>query len=96
MAHGGHLAKSYTTPWTVRAYDALSGNPISIGGGIALGLLVAFFVGLVVAGNSGSSTPDELRVAATQILITAYCATAYAYLLKTAHRTTRDLSPRPI
>lgn len=93
MAHGGHLAQSYTTPWTVKAYDALSGNPILIGGGIALGLLVAFFVGLVVAGNSGSSTPDELRVAATQILITAYCATAYAYLLKTAHRTTLDLSP---
>ena len=87
------MAKSYTTPWTVRAYDALPGNPISIGAGFAFGLLVAFFVGFVVAGNAGSATPDELRVAATQILITAYCATAYAYLLKRAHRTTRDLSP---
>ena len=38
------------------------------------------------------STPDDLRIAVTQILITAYSAAAYAYLLMSAQKTTRDLS----
>ena len=86
------FAKSYTTPWTSRAYDALPGNPISIGTGFAIGLLIAFFVGRAIFGNDNDATPEELRVAVTQILITAYCATAYAYLLTAARRTTHKLS----
>ena len=86
------LAKSYTTPWTLRAYDALPGKPFSIGTVLAVGLLVAFFIGRAILGNSDNAVPDELRVAVTQILITAYCATAYAYVLMMARRTTHELS----
>ncbi len=101
MARSGHfefghrtdsLAKSYTTPWTLRAYDALPGNPVSIGAVLAVGLLTAFFVGRAILGGADSSEPGELRVAITQILITAYCATAYAYVLMMARRTTREFS----
>jgi hypothetical protein len=87
------LAKSYTTPWTLRAYDALPGNPISIGTVFAIGLLTAFFVGRVILGGADNAAPGELRVAITQILITACCATAYVYVLMMARRTTRELSP---
>ena len=38
------MVKSYTTPWTLRAYDALPGNPVSIGTVFVIGLLTAFFV----------------------------------------------------
>ena len=86
------MAKSYTTPWTLRAYDALPGNPISIGAVLAIGLLTAFFVGRAVFGGAENPAPGELRVAVTQILIAAYCATAYTYVLMTARRTTRELS----
>ena len=86
------MARSYTTPWTLRVYEALPGNPVSIGVVFAIGLLIVFFAGRAVFGNADSATPDELRVAVTQILITAYCATAYAYLLMSARRTTRELA----
>ncbi len=83
---------SYTTPLTLRVYDVLPGNPIWIGVGFAFGLLLLFFVGRVLVEGGDNSTPDDLRVAITQILITAYSASAYAYLLMTARKTTQDLS----
>ena len=86
------MAKTYTTPWTLRAYDALPGNPISTGAVFATGLLLAFFVGRAIFGGAENSAPGELRVAVTQILITAFSATAYVYVLITARRTTRELS----
>lgn len=86
------MAKSYTTPWTAKIYNTLPGNPISIGSGFAVGLLIVFFVGRAILGSDIDATPEELRVAVTQILITAYCATAYAYLLTAARRTTNELS----
>ena len=86
------LAKSYITPWTLRAYDALPGNPISIGAVFTIGLLVAFLVGRAVFGGADNAAPNDLRIAVTQILITAYCATAYAYVLMRARRNTRELS----
>ncbi len=86
------MAKSYTTPWTLRAFEALPGNPFSIGTMFAVGLLIAFFVGRTIVGGAESAEPGELRIAVTQILITAYCATAYAYALVMARRTTHELS----
>ncbi len=86
------MAKSFTTPWTLRAYDALPGNPVSIGAVFTIGLLVTFFVGRAIIGGADSSEPGELRIAVTQILITAYCATAYAYVLTMARRTTHELA----
>lgn len=87
------LAKSYRSPWTSRVYDALPGNPISIGIAFAISMLITFFVGRALLDGASSSTTDELRVAVTQILMVAYSASAYAYLLMTARKTTRDLSP---
>lgn len=86
------LEKSYTTPWTLRVYEALPGNPLSIGIGFAIVLLVMFFAGRSLLAGAGNSNPDEIRVAITQILITAYSASAYAYLLMSARKTTLDLS----
>ncbi len=51
-----------------------------------------FFAGRAFIGGGDNSTPDELRVAITQILITAYSASAYAYLLMSARQTTRELA----
>lgn len=87
------LARSYVTPWTLRVYDALPGNPLYIGIGFTLGLLTIFFVGRIIAGDGNNSTSNDLRVAITQILITTYVASAYVYLLMTARKTTHDLSP---
>ena len=84
---------SYTAPWTLRAYDALPGNPLSIGIGFTFVLLLIFFVGRSVLDGAHRSTPDELWVAISQILMTAYCASAYAYLLQTARTTTLGLAP---
>ena len=86
-------AKSYTTPWTLRAYDALPGNPLWIGIGFTISLLLVFFIGRGLFAGANDSTPDDLRVAIIQILMTAYSASAYAYLLMTARKTTHDLSP---
>ncbi len=86
------LAKSYTTPWTLRAYDALPGNPLWIGIGFTIGLLLVFFVGRALIEGANNSTPCDLRVAIIHILQTAYGASAYAYLLMTARKTTHDLS----
>ncbi len=55
-------------------------------------MIIAFFVGQSLFGSAVNSAPDELRVAVTQILITAYSATAYTYLLISARRTTHELS----
>lgn len=86
------LAKSYTTPWTLRVYDALPGNALWIGVGFTIGLLSVFLVGRSLTEGALNSTPDELRIAIIQIGITTYSASAYAYLLQTARQTTRDLS----
>ncbi len=85
------LARSYTTPWTLRVYDALPGNPAAIGIAFAIALIIVFFVGRAIVGSAADS--GDLRVAITQILITAYSASAYAYLLMSARRTTQDLLP---
>ncbi len=86
------MARPYTTPWTLRAYDALPGSPIAIGAVFAIGLLGIFFAGRAVVDSAANAAPGELHVALTQILLTAYCATAYAYVLIMARRTTRELS----
>jgi len=87
------LAKSYTPPLTLRIYDALPGNPLWIGIGFTIVLLLVFFVGRGLFAGASGSDPDDLRVAVTQILMTAYGASAYAYLLMAARRTTQNLSP---
>lgn len=87
------LTKPYTTPWTLRVYDALPGNPLWIGVAFAISLLLLFFAGRILSDGTNNSTPNDLRIAITQILMTAYSASAYAYLLMTARKTTGDLSP---
>ena len=72
------LAGSYTRPWTMSAYDALPGNPIWIGIVFTIGLLSIFFVVRALVGGAENSSPDDLRVAVTHILMTTYSASAYA------------------
>ncbi|MDH5618529.1 MAG: hypothetical protein OEZ11_07800 [Gammaproteobacteria bacterium] len=86
------LSSSYKSPLTVRVFDSLPGNPVSIGIALAIVLLVVFLAGRALFGAAENSSTDDLRVAITQILITAYSGSAYAYLLMTARKSTRDLS----
>ena len=86
------LQKSYRAPWTSSAFNALPGNPVAIGVLFTIALLIVFFAGRVLADFGGYSGPGDLRIAVTQILITAYSATAYAYLLISTQKTIRDLS----
>ena len=88
----GTIAKRHTTPFTLRAYEALPGNPFWIGIGFTVVLLVIFLVGRSLVDGGEASTPGDFRVAITQILITGYSATAYVYLLETARKTTLELS----
>lgn len=92
------LPRSYVTPWTLRIYNALPGNPLCVGVAFTIALLLIFLVGRGLFDGADSSSPDDLRVAITQILMTSYSASAYVYLLKTARKTTHDLSPvgRPV
>ena len=85
--------RSYATPWTLTVYEALPGNPLWIGVGFMMALLLVFFAGRALIGGAVNTAGDDLRVTVTQILQTAYAASAYAYLLMTARRTTRELAP---
>lgn len=87
------LANSLRSPWTLRAYDRLPGSPLATGIAFTGAMLGVFFIGRTLTDAASGSTPDDLRIAVTQILMTAYSASAYAYLLMTARRTTRDLAP---
>ena len=60
------LAGSYVRPWTMRAYDALPGNPMWIGIVFTICLLSIFFVGRVlVVDGANNPAPNDLRVAVT-------------------------------
>lgn len=85
--------KSYVSPWTLRAYEWLPGNPFWIGIGFTTCLLLVFFIGRALVDGPRNSSANDLRVAITHILQTAYTASAYAYLLITARKTTSDLAP---
>lgn len=84
--------RAYTTPWTLRVYDDLPGKPVWIGVVLTLGLLGIFFAGREIMDGGARSSPEELRVAVIQILMTTYSASAYAFVLMTARRTTRELA----
>jgi hypothetical protein len=87
------MKNAYTSPWTLRVYDALPGNPLWIGIGSTVALSLLFLIGRTLVGNDLNSDLNDLRIALTQILITTYWASAYAYLLSSVRATTRDLSP---
>jgi hypothetical protein len=87
------MKNAYTSPWTLRVYDALPGGPLWIGIGSTVALSLLFLIGRTLAGHDLYSDPNDFRIALTQILMTTYWASAYAYLLSSVRATTRDLSP---
>lgn len=87
------FSKSYKLPWTLRVFDAVPAHPIWVGIGFTIALLVVFFAGRIIVDGASNSAQGDLRVAITQILMMAYTASAYAYLLVAARKTTQDLSP---
>jgi hypothetical protein len=87
------MKNAYTSPWMLRVYDALPGNPLWIGIGSTVALSLLFLIGRTLAGYDLNSDPNDLRIALTQILMTTYWASAYAYLLSSVRATIRDLSP---
>lgn len=86
-------ASAYTPPWTLRVYDALPLGPVWLGVVLTLGLLGLFFAGRALVDGAAHSSPEDLRIAVTQILMTTYSASAYACVLMTARRTTEALLP---
>jgi len=93
MAAETALSKSYITPWTLRIFNALPGNPAAIGIGLASILLLLFIGGRILTDAAGSSTPADFRLTLIHISLTAYAASAYAYLLSATAKTFRDLTP---
>ncbi|MCZ6890376.1 MAG: hypothetical protein O7H39_17950, partial [Gammaproteobacteria bacterium] len=85
--------RSYVTPWTSKAYDALPGSPIRIAIGFAIALLAAFFAGRALVDGPMDPDPRNLRVAIVLILLTAYASFAFAYLATVARRSVRGLAP---
>ena len=86
-------APALTTPLTLRVYEALPTTALATGSVFTLVLLVAFFAGHMLLESAANISQDDIRIAVTQILLTGYSATAYAYVLMTARRTTRELEP---
>lgn len=52
-----------------------------------------FVIGRVLSDAGANSTPGDFRLAIIHILLTAYTASAYAYLLTATIRTAHDLAP---
>ncbi len=88
----GSMARSYRSPLMLRVFDSLPGNPVSIGIAFTIVLLIVFLAGRALSDAAVNSSPDDLRIAITQILIMVYSGSAYAYVLMTARKSTRDLS----
>jgi hypothetical protein len=63
-----------------------------VGIGFTGSLLFVFLVGRTLVEGAATSTSNEFRIAITQILMTGYAASAYAYLLITARRFPHDLA----
>jgi hypothetical protein len=87
------LPGSYITPWTLRIFNALPGNPAAIGVSFAVILILVFVVGRIFIDGSANSTPGDFRLALIHILLTAYTTSAYAYLLAATTKTARELAP---
>lgn len=86
------VARPYTTPWTLRVYDKFPSNPFWTGIAFTTFLLLLFFIGRDLLDGATTSTTEDLRVAVIHILLIGYNASAYAYVLMTARRTTLRLS----
>ncbi|HIG43268.1 MAG: hypothetical protein ABGY96_26930 [bacterium] len=82
----------HVTPWTVRVYDWLPGNPISIGASVAAVLLLAFFMSRSLV-DDPASTPGDFRLAIIYILLTAYAASAYVYVLSVSKQVAAAMTP---
>jgi hypothetical protein len=52
-----------------------------------------YFVGSFFVEGATETSSDDLRVTITQLILTAYVASAYAFLLMTARKVTDDLAP---
>ncbi len=86
-------SKSYITPWTLKVFNALPGNPATIGVCLSVILLLVFVIGRTYSDADNNSTAGDFRLAIIHILLTTYAASAYAYLLNTTIRTAHDLAP---
>lgn len=58
-----------------------------------IGMLLVYLIGRVLFESTANSSANDVRVTVTQLLQTAYVASAYAYLLMTARKSTHELAP---
>jgi len=80
------------TPWTIRVYNWLPGNPAGIGISVATILLLTFLLTRFLV-NDPSSTSGDFRLALIHILLTAFVPSAYAYLLSVTRKVALEMGP---
>jgi hypothetical protein len=88
-----NFPRSYVSPYTLRVFNSLPGNPASISATLALLLLMVFFGGRTLFDGGAGSTAGDLRIALIHILLTAYSVFAYTYLLTAIGKAAHDLAP---
>jgi hypothetical protein len=84
---------TYSTPWALRIFDRLPGNPLQIGICLVATLLLAFLAGRIFLELGPQSAPGDFRLAVIHILLAGYSVSAYVYLLKIARRVGHELAP---
>jgi len=83
----------YIQPWTRIIFHRIPVNPVLLGVCIATLLFVLFFVGRLIFDGGRGSTPGDFRLTIIHILLVAYAASAYVYLLDAVTKTASDMAP---
>ena len=86
-------SQTYSTPWALRVFNVLPGNPLQIGVCMVVFLLLIFLAGRYILDAGSSSTPADLRLTIIHILLAGYSVSAYAYLLLVASKVGYELAP---
>ncbi|MEH6556284.1 MAG: hypothetical protein V7459_11840 [Oceanicoccus sp.] len=87
------MHKSFIRPWTERVFTALPGNHMAIGCGFFLLMLLSFLLGRYLVDGGVRSNQGDFRLTLIHLLLAAYSASAYAYVLSAARNTAIVLKP---
>jgi hypothetical protein len=91
VAKNSKPSSALIKPWTFRLFEALPASIPLVGVCIACVLLGLFLIGRFVVDGGANSTSGDFRLAIIHILLVAYCASAYVYVLSSSIRTTHEL-----
>jgi len=85
--------QKYSTPWALRIFNLIPGNPLQIGICLVTGILLVFLAGRYLLDAGPRSTPADFRLTIIHILLAGYSVSVYAYLLQVARRVGHELAP---